>query len=86
MVAKLEIIDNDFLKESLSGLITVRRKLVVLECIIKKCLTGQVVYNQVSEVIQVLFYCYTSVLEIFRFYDEYDNEYQIFLILSTARA
>ena len=52
----------------------------------KKSLTGEVVYNQVSEVIQVLFCCHASVLEIFRFYDEYDNEYQIFLILSSARA
>ena len=50
----------------------------------------QVVSNQISKVIDVLFCCHTSVLEIFRFYDEYDdeydNEYQIFLILSTARA
>ena len=52
----------------------------------EKMLHCQVVFNQISKVIDVLFCCHTSVLEIFRFYDEYDNEYQIFLILSTARA
>ena len=52
----------------------------------KKILDCQVVSNQISKVIDVLFCCHTSVLEIFRFHDEYDNEYQIFLILSTARA
>ena len=45
----------------------------------------QVVSNQISNDIDVLFCCHTSVLEIFRFYDEYDNEYQIFFILSSAR-
>ena len=45
----------------------------------------QVVSNQISKVIDALFCCHTSLFEIFRFYDEYDKEYQIFLILSTAR-
>ena len=52
----------------------------------EKMLHCQVVSNQISKVIDVLFCCHTSVLEIVRFYDEYDNKYQIFLILSTARA
>ena len=48
-------------------MITVRRKLVVLESIIKECLTAKLFTIKYLKLFRIYF--------VARFYDEYDNEY-----------